>query len=260
MSEQTSTSATKAWFAVPFLSLMFIAGLGLVYVADGGLPAPVAAPLEEPDPLARLRAELAAQTARWQAQQQRIEQLEQRQQERAHDQAAALEALEHRIEAQRADFDQRFAAARGAAERAAHATLLHDYAVLGARFTADGALVSLGEEALRFAPGSAELPDGPIAALAPVAAHLDAHPALKVRLRGHSDGSGDATRNQALSRARAEAVASALAGLGVAPERMSVEGVGSAEPLVEERDAGTRARNRRVEVYLTLPEPAVGQG
>ncbi|AHF05448.1 hypothetical protein MARPU_06865 [Marichromatium purpuratum 984] len=131
--------------------------------------------------------------------------------------------------------------------------MLRDYAALGARFTPRGALVSLGEETLRFAPGAAELPEGPIAPLTAIAEHLQAHPELQVLLSGHTDASGDASGNLVLSQARAEAVAAALVALGIESARMTVEGVGSSEPLVEEIDAASRATNRRVEVYFTLP-------
>ncbi|RNE94746.1 OmpA family protein [Marichromatium sp. AB32] len=257
MSEQTPASATKAWLVIPFLSLMFVAGLALVYVVDDGLTVStgtaVADETTSPDPLASLHAALAEQETRWQAQQQRIERLEQALRERAQREAVETEALERRIEGLRAVLGQRVETVESADEEVAHAGLLRDYAALGARFTPRGALVSLGEERLRFAPGAAELPEGPIAPLTAIAEHLQAHPELQLLLSGHTDASGDASGNLVLSQARAAAVAAALVALGVESARITVEGVGSSEPLVEEIDAASRARNRRVEVYFTLP-------
>ena len=53
-----------------------------------------------------------------------------------------------------------------------------------------------------------------------------------------------------LSRARAAAIAKALASRGIAQSRMIVEGVGANKPLVPDSDLVNRWKNRRVEFYL----------
>ena len=70
---------------------------------------------------------------------------------------------------------------------------------------------------------------------------------LSFRIEGHADARGDAERNQALSLARAEAVAKYLAEQhGVLPERLKPIGKGSAEPMNTARvDA---PENRRVTI------------
>ena len=53
-----------------------------------------------------------------------------------------------------------------------------------------------------------------------------------------------------LSRARAEAIRSALSSRGVKPERMSIEGFGGYRPVVPHGDLDNRWKNRRVEFIL----------
>ena len=56
-----------------------------------------------------------------------------------------------------------------------------------------------------------------------------------------------------LSRQRAQAVKNALVSLGIGKERIAVEGVGGAEPIVPFSDSANSGKNRRVEIYLRKP-------
>lgn len=78
---------------------------------------------------------------------------------------------------------------------------------------------------------------------------------IRFKVQGHADARGDPNANLALSQARAEAVARALSSKhGVAADRLSAEGRGSAEPLNKERvDA---PENRRVTVISQRPAGA----
>jgi len=86
------------------------------------------------------------------------------------------------------------------------------------------------------------------------------HPEAKVSVIGHTD-SAPITKstwesNVALSRARAEAVASAMASDGVARDRMRVDGVGPNDPLVSpEKTNSDKAKNRRVEIEFAFGTP-----
>jgi outer membrane protein OmpA-like peptidoglycan-associated protein len=124
------------------------------------------------------------------------------------------------------------------------------YAALGARFTEDGMLVTLGEDALRFTSGSATLAEPQPAGLEPLRAFLATHPEVDVVLRGHTDSTGPAAANLALSRRRAEAVRSVLVAHGISAERIRTEGRGEQEPVADNRTAAGRRQNRRVEVVL----------
>jgi outer membrane protein OmpA-like peptidoglycan-associated protein len=53
-----------------------------------------------------------------------------------------------------------------------------------------------------------------------------------------------------LSKARAAAIAKALAARGIDAKRMSIEGVGASKQVVPDSDTVNRWKNRRVEFYL----------
>lgn len=74
-----------------------------------------------------------------------------------------------------------------------------------------------------------------------------------IDVSGHTDSTGDASVNLALSQARADAVAAYLVAGGIAKKRIIATGVGSTEPLTEETSAQSRQLNRRIEVELRFP-------
>lgn len=65
---------------------------------------------------------------------------------------------------------------------------------------------------------------------------------------GHTDATGSAATNQALSERRARAVASILAEQGIAKERMYFQGAGASRPIADNTDPLQRGKNRRVEI------------
>ena len=68
---------------------------------------------------------------------------------------------------------------------------------------------------------------------------------------GHTDLSGTAQVNQALSEKRAAAVATYLAGHGVGKARIASQGLGETAPLyIPETSETQKAANRRVEIRL----------
>ena len=68
----------------------------------------------------------------------------------------------------------------------------------------------------------------------------------------HTDSSGEAAYNQALSERRALAVARHLASEGVAAERLAIVGHGESRPLETEQAPGNRWPDRRIEIRLQL--------
>lgn len=86
------------------------------------------------------------------------------------------------------------------------------------------------------------------AVLKDIAAVLGEHPAVQVLIVGHTDSDGDDARNLDLSRRRAEAVRTALAGeFGIAAARMGTEGRGETQPAEPNTSPQAKANNRRVE-------------
>jgi len=88
------------------------------------------------------------------------------------------------------------------------------------------------------------------------ASTLQENPNTNVVIIGHTDNTGSASINQPLSVDRASRTRDYLAGRGVNPNRITIEGRADREPIANNGDANGRARNRRVEIYVA--EPAQG--
>lgn len=102
-----------------------------------------------------------------------------------------------------------------------------------------------------FRTGSAELQPEAATRLAAAGRFIAAHPAVRVRIVGHTDASGDDQRNLELSGRRAEAVRAYLADRFDLPEsRLLAEGKGELEPIASNETAAGRQANRRVEIYV----------
>ena len=71
-----------------------------------------------------------------------------------------------------------------------------------------------------------------------------------VHVVGHTDSTGSADHNQALSERRAEAVASNLRSQGVSGSRLYTSGRGENEPRASNSTAEGRRLNRRVELFI----------
>lgn len=77
---------------------------------------------------------------------------------------------------------------------------------------------------------------------------MQGEPALKLRVEGHTDSTGDAAHNRKLSLARAESVVLAITAKNIAPDRLSAAGKGPDQPLADNTSDAGRAKNRRVEL------------
>jgi outer membrane protein OmpA-like peptidoglycan-associated protein/Mg-chelatase subunit ChlD len=84
-----------------------------------------------------------------------------------------------------------------------------------------------------------------------VADVLRTYPAMELEIRGHTDDRGGDEYNLKLSQDRAQAVADALAAMGIAPGRLGVKGFGESKPLVANDSDENRRRNRRTEFVIT---------
>ena len=76
---------------------------------------------------------------------------------------------------------------------------------------------------------------------------------MRIEVHGHTDNQGSAEFNQALSEARAKAVADYLVGQGISPTRLMWKGYGAAVPVDSNDTPEGRQRNRRVE-YSVVAE------
>lgn len=77
----------------------------------------------------------------------------------------------------------------------------------------------------------------------------------RVRIEGHTDASGDAKYNQSLSERRAAAVKAVLVSRGVQEHQITVVGLGETKPVSDNASADGRAKNRRVELHIDVPNP-----
>ncbi|HEX6224525.1 MAG TPA: OmpA family protein [Chryseolinea sp.] len=74
---------------------------------------------------------------------------------------------------------------------------------------------------------------------------------LRVQINGHTDNSGNAASNKALSLKRASSVVSYLVQHGIAAGRLTAKGYGSDRPIVSNDDeVGGREINRRTEIEI----------
>jgi OmpA-OmpF porin, OOP family len=81
--------------------------------------------------------------------------------------------------------------------------------------------------------------------------HTDTDRVVKAATIASLKALGKAADNQGLSEARAEAVAAVLQSGGIESSRMATRGKGSSEPVADNRSAEGKARNRRVEIYIS---------
>ncbi|GAA4050697.1 hypothetical protein GCM10022409_41800 [Hymenobacter glaciei] len=77
---------------------------------------------------------------------------------------------------------------------------------------------------------------------------LQASPALRLSVEGHTDNAGKPAHNQALSEARAREVVRTITTQGIAADRLQAAGFGQSHPLADNATDEGRAKNRRVEL------------
>jgi OOP family OmpA-OmpF porin len=80
---------------------------------------------------------------------------------------------------------------------------------------------------------------------------LQKFPKMRISIIGHTDNVGNAEYNLQLSKARAESVAAYFKKHGIDASRLTCEGHGHRQPLVDEDTDAARAMNRRVEFDIT---------
>jgi outer membrane protein OmpA-like peptidoglycan-associated protein len=107
---------------------------------------------------------------------------------------------------------------------------------------------------LNFTFNGTELDDGDKAHLDEIAAFLNEHQGIHVVAAGYTDDVGSRDYNEKLSRKRAEMVGGYLKSKGVADDRVVLLWYGLTNPLVPNDTEEGRAKNRRVEVKVSLDE------
>lgn len=120
---------------------------------------------------------------------------------------------------------------------------------LDAKKTERGMVITLGD--VLFAVNRAELSAGGVRNVQKLADFLNQYPQRKVLIEGHTDSTGSRSINQPLSERRADAVRSALAGMGISGDRIETRGYAETYPVASNNTAAGRQLNRRVEIILS---------
>jgi outer membrane protein OmpA-like peptidoglycan-associated protein len=117
--------------------------------------------------------------------------------------------------------------------------------------TADNRLKLYIPSHISFRSGGAEISPSFSRILNRFAVSLNNYPYTTVAIVGHTDSTGSDAVNLSLSRDRATSTRDYLISRGVAPDRFWVDGRSSYEPVASNATANGRAKNRRVEIYIS---------
>ncbi|PKO73685.1 MAG: flagellar motor protein MotB [Betaproteobacteria bacterium HGW-Betaproteobacteria-17] len=174
---------------------------------------------------------------------------------------ALIAARQAELEAarQQALIAQQAAEQKAAALEAARAQAERDQAMiaqqeqqlreLDAKQTDRGMVITLGD--VLFSVNKAELSPGGVRNVQKLADFLNQYPQRKVLIEGHTDSTGRRSINQPLSERRADAVRTALVGMGISSDRIQTRGYADTYPVASNNTAAGRQLNRRVEIILS---------
>lgn len=112
---------------------------------------------------------------------------------------------------------------------------------------------------INFKSGSAYLASDSVAIVDELAKALAPCAGTNVEVQGHTDLTGNAESNQALSQERAERVKQALGEKGVPAERLTAKGFGSSQPVENAMTSAANAKNRRT-VFVVSAAGAKAEG
>ena len=104
---------------------------------------------------------------------------------------------------------------------------------------------------VHFAHGRAKLDNQGKALIDRLIGALNTCPEAALNVAGHSDASGRARRNLALSKRRARTVTSYMVHKGIDAGRLVAIGYGDKRPVAPNDTQANRAKNRRIEVAIT---------
>lgn len=181
----------------------------------------------------------------------------------ARDEIAQGEAERTRVLLEARTAEAKRAAERAAAARSEAATqqsaannaeaeadaIRQQLADLKAQQTERGMVLSLGD--VLFDTDRAALKAGAQLTMTRLADFLKQYSQTRVRVEGHTDSTGSAEYNVALSQRRAAAVADALRARGVSAQQIAMAGRGERYPIATNTTAAGRQQNRRVEVIFS---------
>ncbi len=119
--------------------------------------------------------------------------------------------------------------------------------MVGKKFT-DAKIVTHG---INFDVDKATLRPESMGTLNQIKAVMASDPTLKFEIDGHTDNTGSAPHNLALSQQRADAVKAQLVSMGISADRLTTKGYGDTNPIASNDTQDGKANNRRVEFVRT---------
>lgn len=108
-------------------------------------------------------------------------------------------------------------------------------------------LESINLEQIQFQYDKADLTSDAYSILNELVTFLKRYILIELKIKGHTDDTGNDNYNLELSIKRAKTIYDYLIAQGISRERLSYEGYGSTLPILEEDNEGARQVNRRVE-------------
>ncbi len=113
----------------------------------------------------------------------------------------------------------------------------------------DRRIVKNAIQNLEFETGKSSIKPSSYASLDRLAEMLKTR-GFSLKLGGHTDNVGNATKNMALSKDRAESVKQYLVNQGANPSRIEAVGYGSTQPIASNKTKAGKQKNRRVEFTI----------
>lgn len=113
---------------------------------------------------------------------------------------------------------------------------------------------ALNIQIINFASGSFEIPEANKSILDQAAALLQRASHVQLTIKGHTDSSGNADANKALSLKRAESIMNYLVQKGVDPAQLKAEGLGQEQPKADNATPEGQFQNRRIEFEVLNTE------
>ncbi|WP_413577817.1 OmpA family protein [Bdellovibrio sp. HCB290] len=124
-------------------------------------------------------------------------------------------------------------------------------AIAETKRTEQGLITKLKSDIL-FDTGKSNLKPAAQSNIAQLAQIMKKYPENVLTIRGYTDDTGSAMKNNPLSKDRAEAVRAQLILGGVPADTISSVGMGAADPVDAAKTAAARSKNRRVEIEVTV--------
>ncbi|WP_413560457.1 OmpA family protein [Bdellovibrio sp. HCB209] len=122
--------------------------------------------------------------------------------------------------------------------------------------TEEGLITKLKSDIL-FDTGKSNLKPAAQSSIAELAQIMKKYPENVLTVRGYTDDTGSAMKNNPLSKDRAESVRAQLIMGGVPADTITSVGMGAANPVDPGKTAEARSKNRRVEIEITVDQTKV---